>query len=233
MTIKEELKNRYREKKLSVIESFALQYRDQSIELRKDFIMALYYLQFTRRFRENPAYKKESFEAYVNDIFHLRIGTFNQERWAFIKHESSSIKHGPGLITKIKKVCGSLNVKKVIDKIEDAESKRKTPLPRNKKEAIILNHALPVKDKPYKEPKGVVEAKLQKAEKTIQENGKIKIEKDDQIVKLKATVRALKVENAKLKAEVEKFKAKEREFVNILSPLSDFMEREEVEVAVV
>ena len=52
-------------------------------------------------------------------------------------------------------------------------------------------------------------------------------------MKLKATVRSLKVENAKLKAEVEKFKAKEREFVSILSPLSDFMKRKEVAVAVV
>lgn len=209
MTIKEILKKKYRDKKLSEIESTVTDNLNKSVKHRKNFILALYYLDFTSRFKENLAYKKETFETYINDQFHLRLGTYHQERWAFIKHEKAAIKHGPGLITKIKKSCGPVNVKKVLVKINDVESKRTTPLSRNKKEEIISDYALPVK------------------EKIVKKDKISKIEKEDQLVRLKAEVRRLKAENVELKLIIEKYKAEKKQFMEVWSPVSEFVDREE------
>ena len=148
------------------------------------------------------------------------------ERWAFIKHEKAATKHGPGIITKIKKKCGHVNVRKVLVKIDDAEKKRKTLLSRDKKEAIILSYALPVKEKPDKESRTAIEAKLYKAETVTQENNKIKSEQSEQIIKLKATVKKLKVEKAELIVIIEEYKAKEKKFMDIWNPVSNFIEQE-------
>ena len=225
MQIKDQLAKTYKDKSLKAVEDDARENQDKSMQHRRDFILALYYLQFTGRFRENLAYKKETFESYINDIFHLRIGTYNEERWAFIKYEDAAKTHGPGLVTEIKRKCGHGNVRKVIAEIDTAEKKSTAPLSKSKKEKIIFKNALPEKEKPRSEPKKVIEQKLDIAvENYRMANSTIKT-KDEQISKLKSAVTKLKAENVELRAVIESYQAKDMMFKPFWSELTDVIER--------
>lgn len=219
MTIKDDLTKKYHRKSLKEIETSAIGNRDKSLEHRRDFILSMYYLKFTGRFREDLTYKKETFESYINERFNLRIGTYDQECWAFIKYEDASKKHGTGLINKIKKMCGPGNVVKVIAAIDSAEKNSKFPLSMSKKKKIILKSAKPRKAKPDSIPKSFLESEIVELKQTIHQNRKSDIGKDDQIKKLKNTVVKLKAKNIELRALVDKYRAKEAEFINYMKPI--------------
>ena len=191
-TIKETLKAQYRDKKLSEIEVIASNNLDQSVNNRRDFILALYYLQFTSRFRENKAYKNYTFETYINERFHLRLGTYNEKRWAFIKHKDASIKYGAGFVSKIKRECGAGNVKKVVAEIDTESKKVKKPLTRNKKDAITLKYALPKKEVPVKKSDSIWQSELDLAKSVIQDQNKLISDQTKQIKKLKMALEKYK-----------------------------------------
>ncbi len=231
--MKRELENNYKDKTLAEMNIIAKGYRGKGRSYYGDFILALYYIRHTGLFRKDPRYKKESFEVFLEDTYQLRIGTFDNHAWVFHLHYKAAIKHGPGIIDKIKRVCGVMNVRKVLNEIDKLEKRRKTPLPRDKKEAIILKYAKPesIEKAADKEPRTVVENKLSKAKEVIHDNSKIIFEQSDQIEKLKATVEKLKAENTELRATVEKYKAKEKEFMVLLSPAVDFIKDGASEIA--
>ncbi len=159
---------------------------------RLERIKALFYLQHTGRFRENKIYKKASFDKYLLDRHLMTLGTYEKEKWAFSKHLDESQKRGPGIISSIKYKCGAGNVKKVLSEIKAAESKRKTPMPREKIQEIIDKNSKPVVEKPRKRPIKAFERELDGARATILEQGQTIKELHDQIGKLIKSVNEYK-----------------------------------------
>lgn len=128
--------------------------RELSIEAKKEAIKALCVLRSTGRYKENPVYKKSSFENYLMGQFNIRYNTFQEEARAFKFFPEETVKYGVGLVAKIHRVCGAKNEIAAIREIKAADNKTKAPIQRIKIEEIIQKHSTrPVKDekKNYKQ----------------------------------------------------------------------------------
>ncbi len=159
---------------------------------RYERIKALFYLSHTGRFRENKIYKDSSFDRYILDRHLITVGTYENEKWAFLRFPDESQKRGPGIISSIKNKCGAGKVKKVLGEIKTAEGNRKTAIPRTKIQEIIDKNAKPVVEKPKKRPIKAFERELDGARATILEQGQTIKEQHDQIEKLKKAVNEYK-----------------------------------------
>jgi hypothetical protein len=199
------LKKQYDGQKINDIESTVTRYHDLSAANRKDFILGLYYLDRTKRYKENKVYKNATFEKYIGNLYSLKRATYDKERFAFIAHPEAAEKYGPGLVARIKDDCGADRVVDVVKKIEDAKdigtidkiivkNAKKQPEPKNA-------------DTKSEPPKKVLERENANQVKTIADYLKTIHEQDEQIQKLTDTVEKLKAENATLKAENATLKA--------------------------
>ena len=163
-----------------------------SRESQKEMYEILDYLRTTRRFRENPVYAKSTFEDYLEDRFTIRMKTFRENVMAFSKHPEAAVSLGVGVVSKIRRLCGTIKTKKVIDEIQKAGENRKTPLPRAKIETIIRKNADPKKleKKQHTDWKVMYEYELAAHEKTKEAlriaMAKVK-EFEDQVERLKMT----------------------------------------------
>ncbi len=119
MILLEELKSRYDSVNIGTIEEDCKNAKDISSLHRRDFILRLYYLERTSRFKENKVYENATFEKYIMNMFSLRYSMFNKERFAFIAHPVATAKWGAGLIDRIKTECGAGKLTEVIQAIED------------------------------------------------------------------------------------------------------------------
>lgn len=209
----EKIEKKYKDSSLADIETKCDKFASVSTANRRDFILALYYLDRTKRFKENPVYFTSTFERYIYDRFHLRYSDYNKERFAFISHPVASDKWGAGIIDKIKIKCGAGVIPDVIKKIEDIKNPTS-----DKIDKIIEQHTKqPKKEAGSGIPKKEVEAENIRRGKTIAEYLKTINEKDDQIKKLEATVKSLQEENRRLKAENTELKEKMNKARDIFS----------------
>ncbi|GEM_PF-2613659 len=208
--IRAELKRKLDPKKLNDIETDAKSYGKMASESRREFILSLWYLQFTNRFRENPVYKNETFGRYIFDLFNLRIHTYNQERMAFIAAGDAAEKYGPGFITKIAATAGQHNVHVVLNEIESAKKHTAAEYDR-----IIQKHAKPAKPVPVKRKNAAPKEQLSPAEyvrrevileKRNAELEKLLVEKDEQITKLVSALSKYKEAEKSDKDEIKKLK---------------------------
>lgn len=193
------LKKKYDGVPIEILEESAKSCNESHNKQRMQFIEILTYLDMTKRFRENPRYRTSSFSEYISDIYNLRVATYLNERYAFLKFPVQSATRGPGVITAIKRICGAEKVDIVVKHIEEADIK-KTPLKREQISKIIKKYAkLP---SPAKQKRVTEKSKLRNHEQLIyqmKEMRKADESKDEQINKLKASViewktRALKAE---------------------------------------
>jgi len=136
-----DLKKKYEKKTINQIEKEIKTNNSLSIEARKNSILALMYLRDSKRYKENPLYRKSSFENYLMGFYNIKIGTFLESARAFNKHPKESVKYGVGLVSKIGRVCGAVKEKTVLKEINDADKKAKIPLKRDKIESIIQKYA--------------------------------------------------------------------------------------------
>lgn len=196
--ILESLKTLYDGKPLSEIQEQCERYKSLSQDNRKDFILTLYYLQRTNRFRENPIYAKATFEQFIGNCFNLRFATYNKERMAFIAHPKAAAKWGAGLIEKIRSECGAGKINDVVKQIEATENVNHTKIDK-----IIEKNAKPKKEKPVVDTKKTLESERARNVKTIADYIRTISEQDEQIKKLKATVIARDSEIAALYEEIE------------------------------
>lgn len=203
--ILETLKHQYDDQPISNIETAFTRYRDLSAANRKDFILGLYYLERTNRFKENTLYKKATFERYIGDVFAMKYNTYNNERFAFIANPEAAEKFGPGLVSRIKENCGAEKINDVVKAIEDVKdvSAIDKIIEKNSKRSKKEKKAA---DDKAKETKKAVENENARHIKTIADYIKTIAEKDEQILKLSKTVMELKAENASLKKENDDFK---------------------------
>ena len=110
-------------------------------EASRDCMRAMYevlaYLEDSKRYKENPAYKKATFAEYLEDRFTIRLQTYRDNKDAFIRFPEQTIKLGVGIVAKTRRECGAIGQKKALQEIEKKSASRKTPLKRNEIENII------------------------------------------------------------------------------------------------
>lgn len=184
----DELKTKYSGKKISAIEKVADSAFSQSVEGRKSFILALYYLERTSRFKENKIYTKASFDSYIRDRFNLLPHNYHAERKAFIAHPVEVKALGIGDVVKVMKKCGPLKVPQVLEAVKKASEGRKSPLPREKRHEIYKKFAKPVPKKPKAKTAKAVQSDLDRALDTIKHQNKTITAQVAQIEKLKIAV---------------------------------------------
>lgn len=207
----DDLKKKYDSAAIGEIETKCEKFSRNAASNRKDLILTLYYLERTRRFRENPVYKSASFKVYLMDKHNLREWTYNKERFAFIAHPEAAAKWGPGLVSKIQTECGADKVPDVVKKIEETKG-----VNRLKIDKIIKANSKPKADQaPVGPTKSEIEAESQRRMQTIAEYIQQIKEKDEQIDKLKLTVHALNEENAKLKETIKVYRQREEQLRNV------------------
>ena len=142
-----EIEKKLQTRKIGEIEQSIDNDHQTSFISQRQMIFALRYLKNTKRYKENPTYKNSAFETYLTDRFNMRWGTYKELEYAFVKLPAEAIIYGPGLITKISRICGRIKIKQVTDKIKNAAANLKQPIKRNKIESIIREYALPGKEK--------------------------------------------------------------------------------------
>lgn len=117
MNIKQ-LKEKYDAKQIDEIEALAKNANELQEMQHKEFIGALFYLENTKRFKENPTYKAATFAEYTIGFYGLSVQTYNHYRFAYFRYPAESEKYGPGTIMNIVKKCGGEMVPTVIKAIE-------------------------------------------------------------------------------------------------------------------
>jgi len=186
-TALDNMKVKYDKQPINIIETAIETAKNASLESRRDFIHTLFYLDQTKRFRENPSYKKATFAVYIGFRYHLRPTTYQKEKIAFLAHEKHTLIYGPGLVSKIRNECGPTKVDEVFSKLTPDDKVQKI-------EKTIKRFAKPkkvVKEKVKTEIPTVIEQSLR--ERNIELEKRI-VDQDAQIFKLKATVERLKTE---------------------------------------
>ena len=136
--MEKELKEKYGGLDLFTLEEKALEKRNLSRENQKEFVEILIYLEATKRYKENKLYAKASFYVYIDDRFMLRQATYREMKRAYVKWPEAAIKHGVGLVSKIERKCGTLEMNKVLSEIEKVEEHK--PIKREVVEKIIHKH---------------------------------------------------------------------------------------------
>lgn len=142
---KSEISNKYDGKSISEIEHLAKDASSASLDKHKEFISILFYLQDSKRFRENKAYKDSTFQRYVLDMYGMTMNSYNTYRFAYFSFPDEVERLGVGVVKKIRAKCGTETVAKVVDEIDS--NKKLTP---EKIDTIIEKYAKP---EPYREPR--------------------------------------------------------------------------------
>lgn len=177
----EVLKTNWDKKPLESIEKSIASFSEISCRNEIELYERLYYLEMTKRFKENTKYKNETFFTYIKDKFHLRKGTYLNKRRAYIQFEAQCVKYGVGLVSKIIRSCTHLNAQKVFNAITNTMNRQQI-------ENVINKHKRPIKDKPKKPNIHALQAQHERDQKTIRD--------------LNKTIKELKAQNKKLKATV-------------------------------
>jgi len=191
----EELKKKYDTRSITQIETEAA--REKILELRhqKNFIRALYYLDYTKRFRENPRFKNASFNEYVKTMFDLSPGRYGDLKLAFIGAPVEAVKYGPSIPIAAHHRCGAVGKEKVFNDLASVPIEKVTPALVEK---VIAKHEKPELKAKREEPvvaKPTVESlmrQLSQKDEIIAEQERTIIEQHEQIKKLKAALIAAK-----------------------------------------
>lgn len=110
----EELKIRYDKQTIDDIEKDITTNKETSVKAEKAFIMRLYYLESTKRFRENRDYQRAEFKEYVDRKWGMTYNQYFNLRMAWITFEVESVAIGPNMVAKAIKTCGARKAPKAI-----------------------------------------------------------------------------------------------------------------------
>lgn len=188
----DELRKVLDSKTISQIEDGAKEAMATSMATRREFIETMYYLERTGRWKENVRFREASFGTYLRDIYMLTIGTYDQERIAFIKHPLESNEFGIGTVVNARKRCPALEVPKVFEEIRAVQQKTGRPANHIAIGKIIEGHARPVAKNAAIIPKTELYRQVAEMKATLLEKEQKIKEMVSQIRKLKATVQKLK-----------------------------------------
>lgn len=191
----EELKKKYDTRSISQIENEAAHEKDLELKHQKSFIRALYYLDHTKRFRENPRFKNSSFDEYIKTMFDISPGWYKRLKIAFIGYPEQTEKFGPRTTYEIHDKCGPVRAAVAYKELETVPLKKATP---GFVEKVIAKHEKPELKAKREETvvaKPTVESllrQLSQKDEIIAEQERTILEQHEQIKKLKAALRAAK-----------------------------------------
>ena len=94
-------------------------------EHQLDMYSTLEYLRMTCRYKENAAYSKASFWRYLEDRFLIKEKAYRDNVRVYTKFPEHALTYGPGVISRIDRICGSTKVEKVVSEIKRAITSRK------------------------------------------------------------------------------------------------------------
>ncbi len=227
----EQLKKKYDGKSLKEVEKSLDGFNTKSHENRKAFIMGLYYLKCSTRYKEDKRYKTTSFENYALERHNIGDRRFRDELNAFVQHEPETKSLGVGMVIKIKKKCGAKKAPVVLKKIAAIEKEVKRPLDRQQINSVIWDNRKPGKEKKAKTGPTMAEFKadLNSTRKELSTKYNIIKEQADQIGKLQKTVAArdemvveYKASYASLLDKYEKLAARYEAINKAANPLAGF-----------
>ena len=144
---REELRQRYDVMKIGEIESEIKEKHGLSFAAQKEVIYALSYLRASGRYKENPQYRKSSFETYILGQYNMKVGTFLENERAVLHYPEVAEKYGIGLVAKVHRKCGVKKAAQVFREIKEVQGSLKTPIKRAKIESVIEKHSAPLKPK--------------------------------------------------------------------------------------
>lgn len=180
-----ELKERYDGKTIDEIEAEAKNTSAIQESNHREFIGALFYLENTKRYKENKSYRDASFTEYIYGFYGISFQTYSRYRLVYFRYPVESGKFGPGTIMKIVSGCGAEMVPRVVKEIEK-EKKTKPERVREIIESFAKPRLKKRKARPtYKE----LERELIAEKKKNAEAQKTIVAQAEQIERLKSTVR--------------------------------------------
>jgi len=143
---KQELRQRYDSKKIGEIEKEIEENRGTSFKAQQEMTFALAYLKMSGRFKENPQYRKSSFETYLSGQFNMRLGTFRENERAIMHYPEVAKKYGIGLVAKVRRKCGAPKEAEVFKEIKHTQGDSKS-INQAKIQSIVVKHMPPQKVK--------------------------------------------------------------------------------------
>lgn len=189
----EDLKRKYDGVNINELENAAKGNQHEMREAQVEMVKILYYLECTKRYKENKRYAKATFGEYVDGMFALREGTYREWKRAILHWEEEVLKHGVGLPAKVVSFCGSLKAPKIFAEIDKiiADAKKDGPSVRDKIEKLIYGNSKKI-SKSVTDYKAMYEREFAAHEITkakLKEAGKIIVELREQISRLKHSLR--------------------------------------------
>ena len=178
-------------KDIQQIEAEIEKHIENEAEEDRHKITKLYALQDSKRYRENPLFKKASFALYLYERWHMRENTFEYRCKAYFNFPAFSMKYSPGLTERIIKECTALKAPSVINEITSLAGKRKKALSRADIEKIIDHNRKPKQQKATVTPIPDWRARAERAEKLVIEKDNIIKAQAEQIARLKGTLKEM------------------------------------------
>jgi hypothetical protein len=194
--------------------------QEKSIEI-------LYYMKIFNRWNDEPMYKRTTWATWLMSEFNMREQTFRDNLLAWQHYPDVSRRYTPGLVPSIVRKCGSDNVPRVIKQLAAVEAAQKHPLKYEQIEAVIDKNR-----KPTLLPKRRIDVrdlqdKATQTEDRLREVTKAVVSKDEQISKLKATVRMLQAEKQGLIEENDALRKRVAELLATLIPMGNLAQQDQ------
>jgi len=191
-----EIIKKYQDSSVEKIETACQALRLSYTNARQSFIEMLFYLHETKRFRENPKFKKAIFKDYIWGMFSITEAQYYKERKAFALYPKEVEKNGIGTVVKVVSLIKTENHAKVFDTIKSIQVKRKTPVKQHEINRIIENHITKKKIKPI-HPAAIrtaksYEAEISRLKDMLLQAEALNISQAKQLVKLRTTVQKYK-----------------------------------------
>lgn len=180
-----QLKEKYDGKQITDIEAIAKTASASQEAQHKEFIGALFYLENTKRFRENANYKAATFADYVSGVYGVSVQNYNRSRLAYFRFPVETEKYGAGIIGKVVSRCGSESVPMVVKALD----KERKPQPDKIQEVIGKYAKTHLKKRPARPSYPELERENIQLKKRLQEAQATMKQQAEQIEKLKSTVR--------------------------------------------
>jgi len=144
--IKEEMESKLKSQSIKQIEAGIRGNHNKSLGAQREMIIALSYLKYSKRYKENPQYKTNNFSSYLIGMFNMRLNTFEEMGLAYRHFPEETMKYGVGVVAKVRRKCGPIKQKVALDEI-NAIQKNNKPISRDKIERVIQKYTPVPKEK--------------------------------------------------------------------------------------
>jgi hypothetical protein len=197
-----QMKKQYDGKPVKDCIDLVKKFNAEMIQRGEELVSLLYYLEKTKRFREDPTYKKLDFKVFVWEACHISYNRYRELAFAYNWFPEESRELGPTTIQTARTKVGVSKLPQVLSEIKATTSKIKNP--EKKREAVnrvIEKHAPKPTTTATTDTKAYWKQKCAGLEKRLQA--------------VSEENKALKKENADLRAQLDRQKAPVEAFLKV------------------